>query len=434
MDQSDVFVDIEQILHTVPQRALCALIARGYSFALFKLPQRRPQLVIQKGPATELESLRTIPEDSGFLFAPFAPNSASPVLFIEHDYAATGAAAIAALLSDLALDGYTHHAFSPAAAGNTARSLARSALLDEVSSSLREEHHSFASRWGQLAGSPLDFARYAQSFASCMAALQSGSCRKVVLSRSQEITLPISFSLLEAWARAAIKSSVMMVSLVFTPQSGIWLGSTPELLLSSQQGIYKTVALAGTMVNPELSVTAHLPLSIWSEKNRHEQQLVTDYIKAVLEKYSERCDVTGPVTHNLGKVLHLKSDFTFILKTGVCLGDLLSELHPTPAVCGLPKERALEVIQDSEGYDRTYYAGVLGPVNMEKSSRLFVNLRCMHLEDAAAFAGESGEVEAHQATLYAGGGIIIGSEMKDEFNETCLKMEMLASMVARGAV
>ena len=94
-----------------------------------------------------------------------------------------------------------------------------------------------------------------------------------------------------------------------------------------------------------------------------------------------------------GALSHLKTDFQFSLKDNKGLGDLLKVLHPTPAVCGLPKEEAYRFILQNEGYDRRYYSGFIGWLDPEGRTDIYVNLRCMHIED-------------EQLTLYAGGGLL----------------------------
>ena len=95
---------------------------------------------------------------------------------------------------------------------------------------------------------------------------------------------------------------------------------------------------------------------------------------------------------------------------------MLRLLHPTSAVCGMPKESALHFNQQLEGYDRSFFSGFLGPVNMQDETHLFVNLRCMQLLD-------------QQAALYAGAGVTIDSEPQREWEETELKMRTMQQVM-----
>ncbi|NJM80882.1 MAG: hypothetical protein HC854_17015 [Flavobacterium sp.] len=89
--------------------------------------------------------------------------------------------------------------------------------------------------------------------------------------------------------------------------------------------------------------------------------------------------------------------------------NLLNTLHPTPAVCGLPKDKALQYILENENYDRKFYTGFLGEFNTKDTSNLFVNLRCM-------------EIDTTTVNLYVGCGITSGSDPKKEYIETQNKL------------
>ena len=113
----------------------------------------------------------------------------------------------------------------------------------------------------------------------------------------------------------------------------------------------------------------------------------------------------------------MKTDFRFSLKDNKGLGDLLKVLHPTPAVCGLPKEEAYRFILQNEGYDRRYYSGFIGWLDPEGRTDIYVNLRCMHIKD-------------EQLTLYAGGGLLASSELNDEWLETEKKLQTIKRLIA----
>src|SRR6202021_687877 len=94
--------------------------------------------------------------------------------------------------------------------------------------------------------------------------------------------------------------------------------------------------------------------------------------------------------------------------------NLVSELHPTPAVCGIPLNDATQFIKETEGYDRGYYTGFLGPCNMDGKTELYVNLRCA-------------ELFADCINLYVGGGITKDSIPENEWEETEMKSKTLLS-------
>jgi isochorismate synthase len=91
----------------------------------------------------------------------------------------------------------------------------------------------------------------------------------------------------------------------------------------------------------------------------------------------------------------------------------LEALHPTPAVCGLPKQEAREFILAHEGYDRRYYTGFVGMLDLASATDLYVNLRCMQCHADG------------QVTLYAGGGILPSSQCGKEWEESRQKMKTM---------
>ncbi len=234
---------------------------------------------------------------------------------------------------------------------------------------------------------------------------------KLVLSRRQQLGRPAVFSAGKAFARACRRYTRSYVYLCHTPQTGTWLGSTPEIILSGKAGAWQTVALAGTQ-----RYAKGMYLDSWDEKNRREQQIVAAYIRDRLATLGIRAQETGPYPAKAGELAHLKSEFRFELPAAPRLGDLLDLLHPTPAVCGLPKEKAYRFILDHEGYERSYYSGFIGWMNPEGETDLYVNLRCTHI-------GPDG------FTLYAGGGLLASSHLEEEWQETEDKLQTMKAVL-----
>ena len=194
------------------------------------------------------------------------------------------------------------------------------------------------------------------------------------------------------------------------------LGSTPEIILSGEKNEWNTVALAGT----QPLQNGKLP-QVWDDKNRQEQDYVASYIRRQLLSLGIRSTESGPYPAYAGALSHLKTDFHFSLKDNKNQGDLLKVLHPTPAVCGLPKEEAYRFILENEGYDRKYYSGFIGWLDPEGRTDLYVNLRCMHIED-------------EQLTLYAGGGLLASSELNDEWQETEKKLQTMRRILVSAPI
>lgn len=255
---------------------------------------------------------------------------------------------------------------------------------------------------------------YAQIFQTYQSALKAHEFDKLVLARRQTVGKPSGFSWAKAFGVACRRYVHSYVYLFYTPQTGFWLGATPEILLSGGKGRFRTVALAGTQV---LSDEVRRPE--WSEKNRYEQQLVADFIADVLQTAGIKADTNGPMTITAGSLAHLKTEFCFELRNPEQAVDLLCALHPTPAVCGAEKVKAYEFISSHEDCSRAYYSGFLGRWNPNGTTSLYVNLRCM-----------SGDING-TLSLYAGGGLLAVSKLEEEWMETERKLQTMKYVIEK---
>jgi isochorismate synthase len=252
----------------------------------------------------------------------------------------------------------------------------------------------------------------------CMDEVEKGTFEKIVPSRTKEITLPADFDVLNAFQKLCGRYTQAMISFVNIPEVGSWLGATPELLVSVQdKNIFKTVALAGTQPYVE---GMNLKSVAWKQKEIEEQALVERYIISCFKKIRLRdFEEHGPKTAIAGNLIHLKSDFTVDMTATNFpqLGTIMLKLlHPTSAVCGMPLDKSLEFLKANEGYDRSFYSGFLGPVNIINNINVFVNLRCMQLL-------------GQKALLYAGAGVTEDSIPEEEFEETEMKFNTLLNVI-----
>lgn len=201
--------------------------------------------------------------------------------------------------------------------------------------------------------------------------------------------------------------------LVNLPVAGTWMGATPEVLIKSGDTTFETVSLAGTQVRKAAGEEY-----FWSTKDIEEQAFVSRYMLDVFFEFDiHKYKTTGPETLESGKVAHLKTSFFFPQEKIVDqLGNFIAELHPTPAVCGLPKDLADDYIRVNETYPRDYYTGYLGPWRLNYQVSLFVNLRCM-------------KITPEEYILYVGGGITSKSVPENEWDETNQKAKTLLSVI-----
>ena len=255
-------------------------------------------------------------------------------------------------------------------------------------------------------------AEYECCFSVFKKALQEKRLDKLVLSRQINVDRNPAFSPGQAFFAACRRYKYSYVYLCHTPVTGTWLGSTPEILLSGSGNQWHTVALAGT----QPLCNGELPAS-WDNKNREEQRLVAMYVKQQLTAHGIAFSEEAPHAVRAGELSHLRSDFHFSLPEANHLGDLLKRLHPTPAVCGLPKEDAYRFTLKEEGYDRRYYSGFTGRLHPAGNTDLYVNLRCMHIGQQSL-------------NLYAGGGLMPSSVIDEEWQETEDKLQTMLKLIS----
>ena len=262
---------------------------------------------------------------------------------------------------------------------------------------------------------------FVDTVAEAVRAIEAGRLHKVVPSRQKAIPLPADFDVTEAFQRLCTAYPAAFVSVFSIPGVGTWLGASPETLVSTYQRagrpIFRTMALAGTQVAPGHDALKH---ASWRQKEIEEQAMVSRYIINCFKQIRLRdFEENGPKTVAAGNLIHLRTDFTVdMAQTNFPdLGStMLRLLHPTSAVCGMPKEAALEFLRQHEQYDRSFFSGYLGPVNVAEETHVFVNLRCAQLLE-------------QRALLYAGAGITVDSEPEKEWKETEMKMDTLLRVI-----
>jgi len=239
--------------------------------------------------------------------------------------------------------------------------------------------------------------------------IRNNKAQKIVLSR-KETLVGADLNVLNTFKKMLKAYKNAFVYFWFHPEIGLWMGATPERLLTVEKGKFTTMALAGTQ---KYNGTVHI---VWQNKEKQEQQYVTDFMLENLKASVESLEVTKPFTVQAGNLLHIRTDISGKLKSADSLENLVSILHPTPAVCGLPKAVAAAFIMENEGYHRAYYSGFLGELNGNESANLFVNLRCM-------------EVENKLVSFYVGGGITSDSIPENEWEETVSKSEVMKKVL-----
>jgi isochorismate synthase len=240
-------------------------------------------------------------------------------------------------------------------------------------------------------------------------AIKKEQFSKVVLSRKQTVMLQ-NFDLIATFQKLLNEYPSAFAYSFFHPKTGLWLGAFSEQLLKMKENSFQTMAVAGTQSSHENEI-------VWGEKEKDEQQFVTNFILEKLKNETSEMSVSEPYTLKAGKLMHIKTDIHGTLNNDSGLKEIVDILHPTPAVCGFPKESAKKFIHENEGYDRKYYSGFLGEFNKDfaketNSTELYVNLRCM-------------QITGDYAELYVGGGVTKDSIPENEWYETVNKTQTM---------
>jgi isochorismate synthase len=221
--------------------------------------------------------------------------------------------------------------------------------------------------------------------------------------------LPNTFDAALFFSKLTQEYAQACVYFFYLQEQGCWCGATPEILLTVEKSILKTVALAGTLSGE----------GDWTDKE-HDEQNMTEFF---IEETFKTLKLTGVrktevETIEAGSLKHLRSTLTWKPKPDLLkqkFSKLLAALNPTPAVCGLPQFEAAIFISKNEQLERRFYSGFVGLLKPNET-HLYVNLRCM-------------EIGKNNAYLYAGAGITEDSNPEAEWEETKNKLAILGEVL-----
>ncbi|HZI15345.1 MAG TPA: isochorismate synthase [Myxococcus sp.] len=304
-------------------------------------------------------------------------------------------------------DGLAVAAFAPEGRGGE----------DAVRSRLERVRACFPEHYRHARGGPVPLGLassrgdYDARLGRALEAIASGNLQKVVLARSLDAEGPAPFDVVDVLARLREQNPRCATFLFRAPDGTCFLGATPETLCRVDGRVLETEALAGTAAPGQADgLRGH-------DKDLREHESVVRYILAALRPLAEKVAADAePALLPLKNVVHLRTGIRADLREGVTAAQVVAALHPTPAVGGTPRERALSFLVEHEELDRGWYAGPVGWVG-PKSAHLMVALR-------------SALVRGAKARLFVGGGIVSGSNAEAEWRET--EMKSLAMLRALG--
>lgn len=270
---------------------------------------------------------------------------------------------------------------------------------------------------------------YQELVNKAIASIEQTELKKIVTSRVLELPVEVP-QVSELFHRLTATYPDAMTYVWYHPKVGLWAGASPETLLKVKHQNLETVALAGTRHESDL------PAQPFTSKEYEEQDLVTQHILDNLKPYVKTLHQSERSESKAGQLIHLKTTIKARLKSQ-SLQQVIAQLHPTPAVCGLPTQLAKQFLEQNETYNRQFYSGYFGELNfksenkrsnrpqnienqvfksLKTSSNLFVNLRCMSFQDATCY-------------IYVGGGITGKSNALAEWQETCNKAQTMLNVL-----
>jgi len=247
-------------------------------------------------------------------------------------------------------------------------------------------------------------------------AVGRGRIDKVVLARRVSMRSPVELDVSNALRRLALSAPESTIY-AFRRGGRTFLGATPERLVRTEGNRFRTVAVAGTIRRgadaAEDEALGRALLA--SEKDREEHAIVVSSMRALLAPVTETLEIAPrPGVMTLRFVQHLVTEISGTVPAGQGILALGERLHPTPAVGGEPRDVALAMIDEHEGFDRGWYASPIGWLGADGDGELCVALRC-------------GLVDRTNATLFAGCGIVADSDPELEWEESRIKLRAVVA-------
>ncbi|MEZ4516491.1 MAG: isochorismate synthase [Chloroflexota bacterium] len=268
---------------------------------------------------------------------------------------------------------------------------------------------------------PMSYDQWSTMVSNGTAAIETGDLQKVVLSRAAEVRMAHSIDAVQVLKRLG-NDYANCYRFLFEPLTGqFYLGATPELLTNLEHQSIKTMALAGSArrgsTTQEDELAAHELLE--SAKNRHEHALVVNEVQSRLAGVCT--GITSPSAPSILQLHNIQHLFTPI--SGQIAHDnkvdalsLVELLHPTPAMGGVPVERAIRFLNNAEPVPRGWYAAPVGWIDQNLNGTFAVAIR-------------SAVCQYDRAWLYAGAGIVGDSQPEREWAETELKFKPMLEAI-----
>jgi isochorismate synthase len=358
------------------------IVSRHFPFVIYRLPKEHSyNCVVNKGfDFSYAENNSGYIQQKGFLIAPFIESHQSPKVFIKPE------------------------------------SFFQFKSFDEIIDvSLHESAHRAEKNTDNNFENETNESDFQNQVADTVEKIKNGDLKKAVLSAITIYNVEQNFQPIQLFEKLCRQYPDVFVYIINTPQTGCWIGASPELLMKFDEHHIESISLAGTRFD-----SGKNGKTIWGEKEINEQQLVTQHIQSSFENnFTEPLEISETKTISTGHLLHLRTDFRIgaLSKFSAdVVAQFLSNLHPTPAIAGSPKAAAIEHILNTEKHQRDYYTGYLGPIGLHDASHLFVNLRCL-------------KFVKDKLIIYTGAGITADSVPGKEWEEVKLKTQTILKVL-----
>lgn len=275
----------------------------------------------------------------------------------------------------------------------------------------------FALRVSRINGnSPKEKKKWKSLVTASLDKISAGEINKIVLSRVVELQLmdELTFNFVLDKFRNKFPNCTLFI---YKRNRSVFFGATPERLAAFRNTKVELDALAGSSprgINEDEDIKFEKHL-LSDEKILNEHKFVVKHLNGIIENHLDEIISEEPSVLKLDNIQHLLTKISGFLKDENCMFNLIKDIFPTPAVCGYPKEKSMQLIKKIEEHQRGMYAGIIGWFNLNGTAEFIIAIR------SALYSNK-------RLLAYAGSGIVESSVPDDEFRETELKLQSIISL------
>ncbi len=262
-----------------------------------------------------------------------------------------------------------------------------------------------------------DEVKWSAKISDTLESIKQNHIAKIVLSRRIKFNINLGINW-QSTVNELNEKYPNCTNFLLKSNESVFFGSTPELLAGFSGNKFFTEALAGSIMRGnDLTQDVNYETDLLkSKKNKFEHDIVTNHLKDSLQIFVEKIEIDEkPIVKKFSNIQHLQTGIKGTLKPGANIFEIISSLFPTPAVCGIPKEKSLQMISELEEFDRGLFSGLIGWFNCKGFGEFNVAIR-------------SALINKNSLYTYAGCGIVEGSNSFEEFEETKLKLKPILSL------